>query len=177
MSSTTLETFCARCRAVLESGQPLATGLPVMAAHLARLVADPAFVAATWQPGDTFAKKALYHDPDTDFHVLAHVHHGPKEGPPHSHGASWAIYGTALGVTGMKEWRRINAADEAGAVLALTERYDLVAGEARSYGPHLIHSTIHPGTAWVIRVTGTNLDVLPRYRFDRKRDRIAEPAP
>ena len=172
----TLETFCAQCRAVLKSGEPLATGLPVMAAHLARLVADPTFVAATWQPGDTFAKKALFRDQDTDFLVLAHVHQGPKEGPPHSHGASWAIYGTALGVTSMKEWRRINPDAEGGAVLALAERYDLAAGEARSYGPHLIHSTIHPGPAWVIRVTGTNLDVLPRYRFDKKRDRIAEAA-
>ena len=171
-----LDEFCHQCRAHLQSDEPLAVSLPQMAGHLARLLANPAFVAAVFKPEDTFAKKALFHDPVTDFRVLAHVHQGPKEGPPHSHGASWAIYGTALGVTGMKEWRRVNASGEAGAVLELADRYDLTVGQSRSYGPDLIHSTIHPGKAWVIRVTGTDLDVLPRYRFDKKRDRIATAA-
>ena len=35
----------------------------------------------------------------------------------------------------------------------------------------MIHSTAHPEKAWVIRVTGTDLDKLPRYHF-RKQDRI-----
>ena len=168
-----LADFCSECRSIIKSGQPLQAGLPVMAGHLARLLTNADFVAATFKPEDTFSKKPLFHDPDTDFHVMAHVHQGPKEGPPHSHGASWAIYGTAFGVTGMKEWRRINPATEPAAVLELAERYDLGVGQTRGYGPHLIHSTIHPAKAWVIRVTGTDLDVLPRYRFDKKRDRIA----
>ena len=42
-------------------------------------------------------------------------------------------------------------------------------------GPGVIHSTAHPEKAWVIRVTGTDLDVLPRYHF-RKQDRILEQA-
>jgi hypothetical protein len=37
----------------------------------------------------------------------------------------------------------------------------------------VIHSTAHPKKAWVIRVTGTDLDAMPRYRFG-KRDRILE---
>jgi hypothetical protein len=37
----------------------------------------------------------------------------------------------------------------------------------------VIHSTAHPEKAWVIRVTGTDLDALPRYHF-RKQDRILE---
>ena len=168
-----LEAFCADCKSILQSAEPLQASLPVMAGHLAGLVANPVFVAATFKPDDTFPKKQLFHDPDTDFHVMAHVHQGPKEGAPHSHGASWAIYGTAFGVTGMKEWRRINPATEAAAVLELADRYDLQVGETRGYGPHLIHSTIHPAKAWVIRVTGTNLDKLPRYHFNKTHDRIA----
>ena len=39
----------------------------------------------------------------------------------------------------------------------------------------MIHSTAHPEKAWVIRVTGTDLDALPRYRFG-KHDRILERA-
>ena len=97
----TLERYCNDCRLVLTSGVPLTEALTIMASSLGRLLANPDFVAATFSPLDDFGKKQLYHDAKTDFYVMAHVHQGPKEGPPHSHGASWAIYGTAMGVTGM----------------------------------------------------------------------------
>jgi hypothetical protein len=168
----TLENFCADCRTQLKSGKPLDVQLSAMAESLSRLLATPEFVASTFKPEDDFTKKELHHDPDLDYYVLAHVHQGPKEGPPHSHGASWAIYGTAMGVTGMKEWERSNPESEEAAVLRMAEHYELKQGQTRGYGPHRIHSTIHPAKAWVIRVTGTNLDALPRYRFNKKRDRI-----
>ena len=44
---------------------------------------------------------------------------------------------------------------------------------ARGYGPGVMHSTHHPKKAWVIRVTSTNLDKLPRYHF-REQDKIIE---
>jgi hypothetical protein len=46
-------------------------------------------------------------------------------------------------------------------------------GQTRAYGAGVIHSTAHPEKAWVIRVTGTDLDNLPRYRFGRH-DKILE---
>ncbi len=171
-----LQDFCGECRAILKSGEPLSAGVPRISEALTRLLANPDFVAQTFKPEDDFSKKVLHHDADTDFYVLAHVHQGPKEGPPHSHGASWAVYGTAMGVTGMKEWQRTNPEGEEAAALRMAERYDLTKGQARGYGPHKIHSTIHPAKAWVIRVTGTNLDELPRYRFKKGRDRIVEAA-
>lgn len=172
----TLENYCDDCRTILKSSRPLEAKLPEMAAKLSLLLANPAFVAATFRPEDDFSKKELHHDAELDFYVLAHVHQGPKEGPPHSHGASWAIYGTAMGITGMKEFERINPEGEEAVVLRQVEHYDLAQSQTRGYGPHRIHSTIHPAKAWVIRVTGTNLDALPRYRFNRNRDRIAEAA-
>jgi hypothetical protein len=54
-------------------------------------------------------------------------------------------------------------------------RYCLGPGQTKAYGPGVIHSTAHPEKAWVIRVTGTDLDVLPRYHFG-KQDRILEKA-
>jgi hypothetical protein len=45
-------------------------------------------------------KREFWHDQETDAYVLAHV---PEVGNPHSHGASWAINGTARGVTEMTE--------------------------------------------------------------------------
>src|SRR5215475_7396680 len=92
-------------------------------------------------------------------------------GKPHSHGSSWAIYGNAREYTEMTEWRRTNPESEAHAVLQAVSRYRLGPGETKAYGPGVIHSTAHPKKAWVIRVTGTDLDVLPRYHFG-KHDRI-----
>ncbi len=40
-------------------------------------------------------------------------------------------------------------------------------------GPGVIHSISHPKKAWVIRITGTDLDKLPRYHFG-KHDKILE---
>ena len=43
-------------------------------------------------------------------------------------------------------------------------------------GTVLIHSTAHPEKAWVIRITGGDLDQVPRFRFHPKRDKILEKA-
>ena len=53
--------------------------------------------------------------------------------------------------------------------------YSLTPGQTRAYGPGVMHSTAHPQTAWVIRVTGTDLDRMPRYQFSKK-DKILERA-
>jgi len=118
----------------------------------------------------------LYHDAETDMYVLAHVQAGRKLGKPHSHGASWAVYGNALGLTEMTEWRRTNPENEESAVLEPLDRYRIGPGETRAYGPGIIHSTAHPEKAWVIRVTGTDLDAIPRFHFREQRDKILEKA-
>jgi hypothetical protein len=82
-----------------------------------------------------------------------------------------ANYGNAREHTEMTEWRRTNPEGEPHAVLQAASTYRLGPGQTKAYGPGVIHSTAHPQTAWVIRVTGTDLDVLPRYHFG-KQDRI-----
>jgi hypothetical protein len=170
----TLNEFCAESRAILKS-QPLPNALPQIAERLGRLLSNPAFVAETFSDDMPPGKRELHHDPETDFHVLAHVQEGNKVGKPHSHGASWAIYGNAREVTEMTEWRRTNPESEDHAELVAARKYSLTPGETKAYGPGVIHSTAHPKKAWVIRVTGTDLDVLPRYHFG-KQDRILERA-
>ena len=119
-------------------------------------------------------KRELYHDPELDFYVLAHVQEGGKTGKPHSHGKSWAIYGNAWNVTEMTEWRRVNPESEDQ--WCWRPRANTRSPRADpAYGPDVIHSTAHPEKAWVIRITGTDLDKLPRYHF-RKQDRILEKA-
>jgi hypothetical protein len=47
-------------------------------------------------------------------------------------------------------------------------------GQTQAYSSGLIGSTAHPQKAWVIRITGTDLDAIPRYRFRGKTDKIVE---
>ena len=170
----TLKDFCADLSAILKNKRD--SGLPDIARRLSMLLADPAFVSETFSDDTPIGRRELWHDPATDVYVLAHVQEGAKVGKPHSHGTSWAIYGTALGVTEMTEWRRVNGADEEGAVLEKAKEYALSPGQTQAYGSGVIHSTAHPQKAWVIRVTGTDLDAIPRYRFRPKTDKILERA-
>jgi predicted metal-dependent enzyme (double-stranded beta helix superfamily) len=169
-----LNDFCTDSRALLKA-QPLAAALPQIADRLARLLANPAFVSDTFNDDMPPGKQLLHHDPELDFYVLAHVQQGGKTGKPHSHGASWAVYGNAKNVTEMTEWRRVNPESDDHAELVAATKYSLGPGQTKAYAPHLIHSTAHPQKAWVIRVTGTDLDHLPRYRFG-KLDKILESA-
>ena len=150
-------------------------GLKEIAQKLKPLLRDPSFAAHAF-PDETNRKRLLFHDPETDVYVLAHLHEAGKKGKPHSHGASWAVYGTIKGATDMTEWRRTNPENEDHAVLEPIERYRLGPGDARAYPPHAIHSTAHPEHSWVIRITGTDLAAIPRYHFDAKKDRMLEAA-
>jgi predicted metal-dependent enzyme (double-stranded beta helix superfamily) len=170
----TLQQFCADHHALLTSGQPLAQALPQIAERLSVLLRNPEFVAATFDDTTPVGRRTLHHDPNTDVYVLAHVYEGPKKGTPHNHGASWAVYGTARGVTEMTEWRRTNPETEEEAVLEPVAHYSLGPGQTRPYGPGVLHSTAHPAKAWVIRVTGTDVDAIPRFRYRPERDRIVE---
>jgi hypothetical protein len=155
----TLQEFCDDHHALLTSGQPLGKALPKIAEKLSALLKNPEFVAETFNDETPIGRRTLHHDSDTDVYVLAHVYEGPKKGSPHNHGASWAVYGTAK---------------EEQAVLEPVEHYALGPGQTRAYGPGVLHSTEHPRKAWVIRVTGTDVDAIPRYRFKAERDRIVE---
>lgn len=166
-----LDAFCADLREILVTKGH--AGLSEISEKLKQLLANPDFVAATFA-GSSAPQRVLYHDPVTDAHVLAHVQEAGKSGVPHSHGASWAIYGNARGATEMTEWRRVNPETEDHAVLEACDRYLLRPGQTHAYGPHVIHSTAHPDGAWIIRITGTDLAKTPRYYFKPKKDRILE---
>jgi hypothetical protein len=171
-----LDDFCQDSRTILTSDASIQNRIDKVAEKLKGLLTDPDFVAATFTEGMPAGKRELYHDPDLDFYVLAHVQEGGKRGTPHSHGSSWAIYGNVNDLTRMREYRRVNPESEEGAVLTQSAEYDLRSGDTKGYGPGYIHSTEHPQTCWVIRVTGTDLDKIERYRFRKLRDRLLENA-
>jgi hypothetical protein len=168
----TLTDFCADLSTTLKDKGD--SGLPDIAQKLSQLLQNPAFVSETFSEATPIGRRELWHDPATDVYVLAHVQEGGKVGKPHSHGVSWAIYGTARGVTEMTEWRRVNPASEENVVLEKARQYALGPGQTEAYSSGLIHSTAHPQKAWVIRITGTDLDAIPRYHFRAKTDKIVE---
>jgi hypothetical protein len=173
-ASDALDAFCVTLReAVTVRG---IDGLPEVERALSQLLLDPAFVAAAFDEAAPVAKKQLAHEPVTGAYVLAHMHAPGREGAPHTHGDSWAVYGTARGATVMTEWRDVDDGNADGRALTASERYTLAPGETRAYHSGKIHSTQHPVPTWVIRVTGANLDAVERYRFDPKRDRIVPAA-
>jgi predicted metal-dependent enzyme (double-stranded beta helix superfamily) len=171
--SCDLDTFCADTRQALQQ-QSLSDALPLIAQRLQDLLADDAFVHATFDDDTPAGKRVLCVDAATGFRVLAHVHAAGKAGAPHDHGASWAVYGNARGRTDMTEYRRVNDAQQPHAVLAPLTTYSLNPGQTRAYPSGAIHSTAHPETAWVIRITGTDLDVIPRYRFRKATDTLLD---
>jgi hypothetical protein len=170
-----LDDFCGDVRTVIKrDGQ---AGLAAVAERLQRLLANPAFVAATFDDSMAPGKRVIHHDSETDVYVLAHVNApSQKPGLPHSHGTSWAVYGNAKGATEMKLWQRVNPESEAHAELTVINEHVLEQGQARPYASGVVHSTNQPGKTWVVRVTGTDLDHLPRYRFNRNTDKMVENA-
>ncbi|MCX7312922.1 MAG: hypothetical protein NTV56_14655 [Alphaproteobacteria bacterium] len=98
----TLSQFCDDHHALLTSGRPLAEALPLIADKLSALLRKPEFVTETFNDATPVGRRTLHHDATTDVYVLAHVYDGPKKGSPHNHGASWAAYGTAQGVTALQ---------------------------------------------------------------------------
>jgi predicted metal-dependent enzyme (double-stranded beta helix superfamily) len=169
-----LEEFCSDLAATIKAKG--VAGISDVAGKLQRLLANPEFVARTFDEDTPPGKRELFHDSETGTYVLAHVQAPGKRGNPHSHGDSWAIYGNARGYTDMTEWTRVNSEDADHAELALRDSYRLNAGQTRAYGPGTIHATEHKEKAWVIRVTGCDLDVIPRFRFRNFKDRIVEQA-
>lgn len=172
----TLEQFCSESSAILKWNGRIESSLLQIGDRLKQLLVNRDFIAATFDEKMPPGKRVLYHDKDTDMYVMAHVQQAGKGGTPHSHGASWAIYGNVKGVTEMTEWRRLNEESEDHAVLEAASKYDVGPGQTGAYGPHAIHSTAHPAKAWVVRVTGGDLDTVPRFHFKPQRDKILETA-
>lgn len=120
----------------------------------------------------------LFEDPELKFQVLAHINEKPRVSPPHDHGASWAIYGQATEHTDVTEWERIDDGSDPGhADLKAAKTYRLTPGHAAIYQDGMIHSIDYPAKSCFVRVTGTNLDRIPRVMFDPKTGQITQMTP
>ena len=167
--------FCGDCRAALigDGGRP---GREAVRRNVERLLADVGFVAdrlLPLRPG----RHTLYEDAELGFVVSAHVLDEALDLPPHDHGASWAVYGQVTRHTDVREWSRVDGGSGLGsAELVPTRRYRLEPGQAGLYEPGAIHSIKLPADTRFMRVTGTDLDRIPRLMFDTDRH-LALPVP
>ncbi len=132
---------------------------------VSRALGDQAFVAEHLEeraPGAN-PREVLYEDPDLGFCICGHVYGGPANGAPHDHGSSWAIYGQAVGVTEMTDWRvvRQGIVGEPTLVEPVTT-YLMHPGDARLYDVGDVHSPRREAPVRLIRIEGKNLDHVTR---------------
>lgn len=156
----TLEQFCKDCHDAVRA-DPGNGGREVIRDKLALLLQNEALVSEECAPDRPFGTYTLYHDAETDFHVLAHCFDNGSKSPPHDHGSSWAVYGQARHHTDMTVWRRGDTNGDAGPVdLEIAEEYRMNPGDVGIFHPGDIHSIAFPEGGRFIRVTGTDLDTV-----------------
>ena len=162
-----LERFAADCRRALER-DPGPAGREEVRKCVSRACLDEEFVNAHLGPDNDSPRKVLHEDEVFGFCILAHVHHGASESVPHDHGPSWAIYGQAVGVTEMTDWKVVapSGDGERGKVEA-TRVYAMHPGDAEVYQKGDLHSPRREGETRLIRIEGRNLDGVPRSYYDR----------
>ena len=169
-----LDQFITDCKTTL-ARDPGVQGREQVRLNLEKLLANPDFIAK--YAGDDVPRglKVLYEDPKLGFQVLAHINDKARVSPPHDHGDSWAIYGQATKYTDMIEWQREDdGGDPKHAKLKPVKKYRLTPGKAGIYQDGTIHSIDYPDYARFIRVTGTNLDKIPRIKIDLKTGEVAQ---
>ena len=172
-----LQRFVDDCRRSLET-EPGPEGLDAIRKHLERLLVDEDFLATHFDADAALARRTLHEDPQTGVCVLAHAIAPGGEGKPHDHGPSWAVYGQADRHTEMKEWRRTDdGGDDARATLEIANAYRLEAGRAVVFGRGAIHSVHQPEGAWLVRVTGADLDRVVRSSYDTQEGTVRRREP
>ena len=163
-----LDQFVSDCRAIL-ARDPGPKGREEVRVALERLLSNKDFIETYCGEAVPRGLKTLYEDPGLGFQVLAHINDKARVSPPHDHGASWAIYGQATHYTDMIEWEREDGGTGPDqAKLKPVKKYRLLPGRAGIYQDGTIHSIDYPANSCFVRVTGTNLDRIPRVMFDLK---------
>jgi len=132
-----------------------------------RALTDKDFVAPHLGDDADQERTILYEDPDLGFCICAHVYDGPRQGKPHDHGPTWAIYGQAVGETEMTDWRMVSppAGDTPGKV-EMTRTYKLTPGDAHVYQVGDVHAPMRDGPTRLLRIEGINTDHVERTKVE-----------
>jgi hypothetical protein len=124
---------------------------------------DNEFIARHLTPEDCKPRKVLYEDSELGFCICGHVYDDKAEGKPHDHGSSWAIYGQAVGLTMMTDWKIIKkGSSEAPSLVEPVRTYAMKPGDARFYDVGVVHSPNRQEPTKLVRIEGANLDHVKR---------------
>jgi len=160
--SYTLEEFAADCHNAL-AADPGPAGIEKVRTYVEKALQDEELIA-TYLPADAEKeRRVLYEDPELKFCICAHVYQGPKDGFPHDHGPTWAIYGQAVGETEMTDWKIVKpASGDEPALVEQTRSYALKPGDAHAYPAGAVHAPLRNGPTRLIRIEGQNCDHITR---------------
>ena len=160
----TLEQFAADIRDALKA-DPSSAAKRKVCGYVSRALNDPAFLATYLKdrPSKADPRELLFEDPELGFCICAHVYDAPANGSPHDHGSSWAIYGQAVGITEMTDWKIVQKG-EAGkpALVEPARTYEMKPGDAHFYDVADVHSPRRAAPVKLIRIEGRNLDHVKR---------------
>jgi hypothetical protein len=138
---------------------------------VSQALTDPDFLAAYLKdkPKGSDPREILYEDPNLGFCICAHVYPDKAIGSPHDHGASWAIYGQADGITEMTEWNIVeNGAAGKPSLVEPARTYVMNPGDVQFYDVGVVHSPKREAPVKLIRVEGKNLDHVKRSNIKAK---------
>ena len=160
--SYTLDEFAADCHNALKKDSSMA-GVEEVRKCVEKALKDPDLVAEYLPEDCDQERRVIYEDPELKFCICAHVYQGPKEGSPHDHGPTWAIYGQAAGETDMTDWEIITPAEgDEPAKVVQTRKYRMTPGDAHVYPVGAIHAPYSDGPTRLIHIEGQNTDNLER---------------
>lgn len=159
--SYTLDQFAADCRNALQA-DPGVGGQQQVRGFVEKALKDAEFVEK--HLGDaTKERDVIYQDKDLGFCICAHSYQGEKQGSPHDHGPTWAIYGQAVGETSMTDWKIVKepAGDAPGEVVK-TDTYVMKPGDAKLYPVGAVHAPYRDGPTKLIRIEGVDTMTVKR---------------
>jgi hypothetical protein len=139
--------------------------------YVSKALTDKAFVATHLKDRAAGAnpREVLYEDPELGFCVCGHVYNGPAHGSPHDHGSSWAIYGQAVGVTEMTDWRIVEkGSGDKPSLVEPVKTYAMNPGDAHLYDVGDVHSPDRKAPVKLVRIEGKNLDHVKRSNIKAK---------
>ena len=157
----TLASFAAQVRAALQDDDT-PQGREQVAALLREALQDRPFVESLFDDASP-ERRIVYEDPQLGFCILAHRYTDARDGGPHDHGLSWAIYGQADGVTAMSDWVPVGTTTPDGrAQVKKVRDYTLTPGVAHLYNEGDIHAPSRKGPSRLVRIEGVNLEKVRR---------------
>lgn len=162
----TLEAFADDIRSALKKDNS-AAGLEAVKDCVEKALKDPELVATYVPASQEEDRRILFEDSELKFCICAHVYKDERNGSPHDHGPTWAIYGQAAGETRMTDWKIVKPAS--GDEPALVEKiatYTMKPGDAHVYPVGAVHAPYRAGPTRLIRIEGQNCDHIARTKIE-----------